>query len=444
VPPYVAGKNTANAISLSQLNPASIITGEDAYEVYWFNPNQPSARVYDWNLTVEKELMKDTVVRFTYIGTHLSHQDNYNDINQQIPAYVWYKTTGLPLPDDSRASAEIRPLSTLPYGDLHEYRRDGWGNTNGGIVELERRFSKGYGFQLFYQMVNANKAASHGWYGDSGVDPVSSYLPGQVPTDYMARMRALLYERDTTVPKHEIRFNWIMELPFGKGKALLHNAPKALDYIVGGWQVSGMGHVRSNYFSLPTDIWPTGTPVQYYGHKYPIQDCRSGVCQPGYLMWNGYIPSYQINQPGGILGVPANYKPAAQPINPYPANYPSLQGDDPSAPNYDPNYGYYGTNNVFVTLKDGTQQPIDQGGIHPWINQPVMSTRSWGTDASLFKNFKFGERMGLKIQADFFNVFNTPGNEFDPTNSQGDSGVVLTNYSMNSPRQLQLTARFSW
>jgi hypothetical protein len=69
-----------------------------------------------------------------------------------------------------------------------------------------------------------------------------------------------------------------------------------------------------------------------------------------------------------------------------------------------------------------------------------MSTRSWGTDASLFKNFKFGERMGLKIQADFFNVFNTPGNEYTPAND----GIAHTDYSYQSPRQLQLTARFSW
>ena len=46
----------------------------------------------------------------------------------------------------------------------------------------------------------------------------------------------------------------------------------------------------------------------------------------------------------------------------------------------------------------------------------------------------------MKIQADFFNVFNTPGNEFVP----GNDGIALTNYSMNDPRQLQLTARFSW
>jgi hypothetical protein len=57
-----------------------------------------------------------------------------------------------------------------------------------------------------------------------------------------------------------------------------------------------------------------------YGYKYPIQDCRSGNCFPGYLWWNGYIPANRINsvdasgKPNGIMGVPADYKPAQAPL----------------------------------------------------------------------------------------------------------------------------------
>jgi hypothetical protein len=108
-------------------------------------------------------------------------------------------------------------------------------------------------------------------------------------------------------------------------------------------------------------------PVEYYGHKYPIQDCRSGSCIPGYLMWNGYIPAHQINsydaktgKPNGIMGVPADYQPAAQPLWPYPADY-----RDRNKTN-DPNYGYYGTNTVMVPLANGTAQEIAYGALHPW------------------------------------------------------------------------------
>ena len=125
-------------------------------------------------------------------------------------------------------------------------------------------------------------------------------------------MRLLLYERDTTVPQHEIRWNWIGDLPFGKGKAIGRNSNKFLNAVIGGWQISGLGRWKTNWFALPTSIWPTGVPVEYYGHKYPIEDCRSGVCRPGYLMWNGYIPAHQINstdpktgKPNGVMGVPS-------------------------------------------------------------------------------------------------------------------------------------------
>ena len=101
-----------------------------------------------------------------------------------------------------------------------------------------------------------------------------------------------------------------MDLPFGKGKAIGGNSNALLNAVIGGWQLSGLGHWNTNWFTLPTNNYPTGVPVQYYGHKYPIQDCRSGACRPGYLMWNGYIPANLINshnsagQPNGVEGVP--------------------------------------------------------------------------------------------------------------------------------------------
>jgi hypothetical protein len=69
-------------------------------------------------------------------------------------------------------------------------------------------------------------------------------------------MKLLLYSRDTTIPKHEARWNFVADLPFGNGKIFGHNARGMLKQIIGGWQVTGMGRVRSNYFNLPTDVWP--------------------------------------------------------------------------------------------------------------------------------------------------------------------------------------------
>ena len=451
-PTLVAGLNSTNAVSFT--NPQGITYGGDGYRASWFDPHQPSSRVWDWNLTLEKEIMHDTLLRAAYVGNHSTHLDSYDDLNAQIPAYIWVSNTHALPPNDPNSNAEIRPLdgTTYPYGDLQLYRKDGWGWSNGIQAELERRYSKGVGYQVMYMFMNSTRAANHGWYYDSAVEPVTSFLPNTVPADRQARMRLLMYARDTTVPQHEIRWNFIVDLPFGKGKPIGRNANGLLEKLIGGWQVSAIGHWNSNYFMLPTSNFPTGTPVQYYGHKYPIQDCRSGACRPGYLMWNGYIPANLINShdpktglPNGVEGVPSDYKPAASPIWPYPADYASHNSSN------DPNYNYYGTNTVFLPISGSTTPyqiditPYGNGGlqsspISPWINQPIASTNTWVQDASMFKNISIKERLRLRLQFDFFNVFNMPGNS---PNAGGD-GVVSTFSNYNSPRTMQASARLTW
>jgi hypothetical protein len=93
-------------------------------------------------------------------------------------------------------------------------------------------------------------------------------------------------------------------------------------------------------------------------------------------------------------------------------------------------------------MKDGRSVPFTYSpGVHPWINQFVPGIRTWKQDASLFKVFDLGERAKLRLNADFFNVFNTPGN--DP-GSIGSDGVQSARWSGNTPRELQLTLRLQW
>ena len=45
-----------------------------------------------------------------------------------------------------------------------------------------------------------------------------------MPTDQGTLDRLLNYQRDTSIPKHRFRWNWVADLPIGKGKPLLGNA----------------------------------------------------------------------------------------------------------------------------------------------------------------------------------------------------------------------------
>jgi hypothetical protein len=46
---------------------------------------------------------------------------------------------------------------------------------------------------------------------------------------------------------HQLNANWIAELPFGKGKALLNSSNAFLNSLVGGWQLSGLIRITSGF-----------------------------------------------------------------------------------------------------------------------------------------------------------------------------------------------------
>jgi len=272
---------------------------------------------------------------------------------------------------------------------------------------------------------------------------VNQFLPGAVPTDPQERNRFLNYKRDPNTPKHQFRWNFVVDLPVGNGKKLLSNANGVLDKIVGGWQIAGLGNIRTSYWTLPTDIYPTaGKNVEVYGYKYPIQDCRSGVCYPGYLWWNGYIPANRINsvdangRPNGVMGVPTDFKPAAQPL--IPAGSTALP---PNAPANTVVSQFWDTNSVWIPLSNGTvQRVIFNDNLHPWRNQYMPGVVQWFQDASLFKFIKINEQMSLRVNVDFFNLFNHPNN---PTAIGGD-GVPLTRNSGSAARVTQVGLRLIW
>ena len=69
----------------------------------YFDPDQPTTRAHEWNLTFEREFLDNTVVRIGYVGTHGARLDQYYTYNQAPNNYIWYVTTGLPLPTGTYA-----------------------------------------------------------------------------------------------------------------------------------------------------------------------------------------------------------------------------------------------------------------------------------------------------------------------------------------------------
>jgi Carboxypeptidase regulatory-like domain len=438
VPQIILGVNSKNAIDLGKvpgINPGSSQTT-------YFAKDMPTSRIHTWNFTLEKQIGASIVVRARYVGNRGANLDQYYSYNANPPDFVWYASTKQPLPTGNTANVVRRPFDSKVWGTIQEYRKTGWSNYNGIELEIERRFNRGLGFQLFYLTGNNLAMTTSNNTDTIGVQAANQFLPGAVSTDYQERNRFLNYQRDTSVPKHRIRWNWVADLPFGKGKKIAGNSTGVVDKLIGGWQIAGIGSLNSTYTYLSTGNWNfTGEPVHQYGYKYPIEDCRSGICIPGYLWWNDYIPANQINsrdangKPNGVMGVPANYKPAVTPLIPWgstalPANAPANTVISQ----------FWDTNNVWLPLNNGTVQRVTyNNNLHPWRNQPIPSVIKWGLDASLFKNFKVGEQVNVRVGADFFNVLNHPVNQHSVS-----GGILYTRNSDNAARTLQFNARVNW
>jgi hypothetical protein len=213
--------------------------------------------------------------------------------------------------------------------------------------------------------------------------------------------------------------------------------------LIGGWQIAGSGFWRTSYFTLPIGSnYPTGQKIEFYGDKYPINDCRSGQCQAGYLYWNGYIPANRINsvdasgKPNGVMGLPSNYQSAVAPMIPQgsttlPANAPSNTVVSQ----------FWDTNTVWIPLSNGqVQRTTFNDNLNPYRNQLFPGVNQWNLEASAFKFIPIRERVTLRFNMDFFNILNHPNN----TTTIGGDGIQSLRNSGTAARVMQLTLRLSW
>lgn len=163
-----------------------------------------------------------------------------------------------------------------------------------------------------------------------------------------------------------------------------------------------------------------------YGKNTPVENCTSGTCIAGYLWYNAYIPANLINKPNGVMGVPSNYVPSQTPLYPTPAS----GGTNAN----------YETNNVFITLKNGSVvQTALNTNLNPYRNQYFLGPFSYAQSASMFKTFDLYESVRLRFEADFFNVFNAQG-----LNQPSTFGISSLQTSAKAARQIQLSLRLFW
>ena len=426
----VAGLNSQNVINTNSTN--SLLPGISLGET--LAANYPPDRVQEANLTLEQPVGAGAVVRVSYVYTHGSNLDQNYEYNNAPSTYVWETETGTTPPTGTYSGVATRPYDNTTWGGSVISVKDGWSNDSSLQLNYQRPFKHGFAYQVFYAYSRAFRVGGN-TFRDSIIYPAADFAPGVLPSNLdtgtilnpsHALDRYENYHVDTAIPEYHLSFNGIFDIPVGKGKHFLRNTNRLLDALVGGYQVAFVGQLVSQSFQVASSNWGATAPLQVYGSSVPITDCRSGVCHPEYLWFNGYISPTVINTKNGISGLPSNYTPYSAPIN----NTPGVAN--------------FGNNNVNVALKNGSQVSTayspGPAGANPFSQTVLLGPNNYNADISLYKVFSLSERVKLRINVDAFNAFNIQG-RVNPNTTDGTESLQTSYWT---PRQIQFTGRLSF
>jgi len=381
----------------------------------------------EWTFTIERELMKETALRLSYIGNHgnnLEQRWRWNDAESQ---WNYQARTGLLAPtnqDLRRANPNwTSGCCSAPI------RHNGFSNTQSAQIELERRYFNGLAFQWFYTFSHAMTTNDAGGftYGASNINSSGSGTNYAVPENIVImgepnlsdsqRLR-LGYANSDSIPAHRIRWNGVYDLPFGKGKKFGTNVSSGLNQIIGGWQVAFIGEWRSG-------LWMGVDSSRYlFGDPTLSADQRLTMTYAGRtqrLWFKGDL------DPTKATNVDQAKLQALVPVDR------SKRVLHPVGDNFD--------NRIPQRLADGTYRYTTITDMLNWNSRNFFrGPGQWNQDISLFKNFFITERMKLRFTADFFNALNHP---LDPAPSSS-TGLQDLSIQPNDPRIIQFSARLEW
>lgn len=185
------------------------------------------------------------------------------------------------------------------FGALSAFSTVAKSNYNAAQFSLRQRFSEDLMFDFNYtwshSLDNASGLQSAGNYASSAFI-VNALFPDQnyASSDFDAR--------------HIINANWLVGLPFGRGKAFMKDTNKFVDGLLGGWQMTGIFRWNSGLpVQTPFDccVWATNWNVQSNGVRIsPIQSSSSSSGAGGPNLFRDPVGAYRSfrNARAGEIG----------------------------------------------------------------------------------------------------------------------------------------------
>lgn len=171
-----------------------------------------------WSMTVSHEVTRNTVLEVQYLGSKSTHLETAMDYNSVQPGPGTLQNR-VPFPKWNRV-----------YG----FNSGGAANYNALLVTVEKRMGKGLMFKGSY--TNGKNLAKNGARSSGNV--------GQVQNPFDLRQNNGF--SSDNVPQR-FTANWLYQLPFGRGRQLGANMPRMADFLIGGWEFSGIWTLHNGY-----------------------------------------------------------------------------------------------------------------------------------------------------------------------------------------------------
>ena len=177
----------------------------------------PTGYVQAWHLDVQREIARNTVLTTSYVGEHGVHLWVLADLNQASPN----------LPGQTLGLQARRPITT--FTGIEESTPAGFLSYNALQAKLERRLSGGlYLLNSFTYSRAIDNASGH-------LDTPN----GDNSRVNLANLRGETGESAYDQPLNDT-LTVVWDLPYGQGRHFGADAPRALQMLLGDWQVTAI------------------------------------------------------------------------------------------------------------------------------------------------------------------------------------------------------------
>lgn len=212
-----------------------------------------------FNLSYQRQIFWGTIVDLNYFFNYGSRVPYSIDLNMMDPAFRYEQkalinsSVANPFRNyltSDKFPGQLRNASTVTLGSLlrpyPQYTSITQTNTNGRKMKMhsfdvraQRPFAKGFSFLAAYAYTNEMRQE---WFDDLANYKVLT-SGGKDGWEW----------RPTAVPRHRVTTAVTWQIPVGRDRTFLKDAPAILDYLVGGWQYT----MSNRWYSGRPLLWGT-------------------------------------------------------------------------------------------------------------------------------------------------------------------------------------------